>query len=329
MTKPDILQQGIANKTDPGDKVALLRVVRSLGPRGRFFGEWASKQIGSESATVRFEAVRTVAAIGYRDAVRPLVARLTHDTGRILDAIVDALHELTGESHGASPAAWGRWLAKNPGLSKKKKKGPTVVSPRKKTVSTYFGLPQEGNSIIYVIDRSDSMARGMRGGSRLAKARRELSKAIGELPETTRFNVVEFAIRVKAWKDGLQPASPENVKEAREWLQTLDPKAGTSSYDALERAFLTANHRTTDRFHELLVETIFFLSDGEPTRRTGGFMSPLVLDAPERILSAVRRWNAADRVVLHTIGLGLERKGSAAFMRTLAEQNGGRFVAFR
>ncbi|MFQ5505683.1 MAG: VWA domain-containing protein, partial [Planctomycetota bacterium] len=229
---------------------------------------------------------------------------------------------------GALPDAWRRWLKKRTDASARPG-GETFSDPRLK-YGSYFGIPLEGQAIVYVYDRSDSMERGMRrGGRRIDKSRRELSRALGELRESVRFNIVAFSIKVRPWSRELRQASPANVKEARAWLRSLDPSAGTSSYDALERAFQLAGHRTSDRFWELEVETIFFLSDGEPTRRTGGFRMPLVRDDPERILSAVRRWNATGRVVVHTIGLGLARASAPRFMQSLAEQNGGRFVAFR
>ena len=333
MTSPGLLKRALDKHLQPGDTIAMLRVVRSLGPRGRFFAKWVTQRLSADSATIRLEAMRSVVAVGIQDAMPQLVDRLAHETGRLKQAAIVVLEELSGKTFGDSILAWHRWLKKEAEAAKKskpRKEGDTSPTKKHESVSTYFGIPQEGDSILYVYDRSDSMKRGMRkGGSRISRSRKELSKALGLLPQTTRFNIVAFSVKLNPWRKELQPATEKNVEAARKWLYSMDPNAGTSSFDALERAFQFAGHGTSDRFYELDVETIFFLSDGEPTVRTGGLRAPIAYDKPQRILSAIRRWNAANRIVIHTIGLGLTKSSAIVFMQGLAAQNGGQFAAFR
>ncbi len=330
---PSALQSALGRAAAPGKAVAVLRIIAALGARGGSFRAWAEAKLEHESQTLRLEAARTLAAIRARPSVPKLIHRLVSDTGRVREAIVAALETLSGVSLGISAGAWQKWWRGHvgeDGLLPPPKVGVTGAKPLRPKYPTYFGIPQEGNSILYVFDRSDSMARALAsGGRRIDRARRELGKALKALPATTTFNIVSFSVRVEPWSSSMQLATPQHIAAARKWLRRLDLKGGTSSYDALERAFDLAGCGPEDRFHEFQVETVFFLSDGEPTVRTGGALRALARDDPRRILSAIRRWNALGRVTVHTIGIGLGFKGAGAFMRDLAAQNHGTFVRVR
>ncbi|MCB9883480.1 MAG: hypothetical protein H6832_09130 [Planctomycetes bacterium] len=327
----DLLRTQVSRPLDSGSRIAFFRVVATLGPRGNMFASFLERELEAESATVRLEAARALGAISARRSVPKLIDRLANEQGRVKETIAIALANLTSQNHGLSAEGWKLWL--------KSLESPDAIEPPSGTVppppklpemGEYFGIAQDGASILYVFDRSDSMERGLRsGGIREQRARRELADAIVKLDETTRFNIVAFSIKVRSWAKGFKPATKENIADARRWVFELDMQAGTSTYDALQRSFRLSNSRTIDRFDELDVETIFFLSDGEPTRRTGGTLQPLARDDPQRILSAVRRWNALGRVKIHTVGLALETKGAPILMRGLAEQSGGTFVAIR
>jgi hypothetical protein len=63
------------------------------------------------------------------------------------------------------------------------------------------------------------------------------------------------------------------------------------------------------------VDTVFFLSDGEPT--VGEFVQT------EDIRAEIHRVNQLRRVVIHCIAIGNFQKN---FMESLAKENGGLFV---
>lgn len=330
--KVDALRNALRRISENGPRIAFIRVIETLGKRGNMFASWVAKQLERESATVRLEAARTLGKIAARKSVPVLVDQLAKERGRVKEAIVVALGQLTGVSHGRSAEAWKKWLLSldDPENPPSPSTGTVAVVPPPPEMGTYFTIAQDGTSILYVLDRSDSMERGLRsGGIRIQRARKELADALQALTEETQFNIVAFSIKVRPWENGFQAATKENLRTARKWLFELDLQAGTSSYDAIERAFRLAGSRGIDRFDELDVETLFFLSDGEPTRRTGGAMQPLVRDDPLRILSAVRRWNALGRVKIHSVGMALATASAPVFMQGLAVQNGGRFVAIR
>lgn len=327
----DALRRTLARPLEPGPRVAFVRVVEGLGKRMRVFLPWLRKQLEHESESLQIEAVRALGASGDLSLVPLLVARMPAVSGRPREEIARALHRLTGLAHGMDAKAWRDWLDSLEDVKEIKAATGTVVAPPElKKMGEYFTIAQQGKSIHYVLDRSDSMERGLADGSvRIRRARKELARAVRALDPSTRFNIISFSIKVRPWESGLQIADKKNVARARKWIFELDLQAGTSSYDALERSFRLAGCRSTDRFDELEIETMFFLSDGEPTRRTGGRMKPLVRDDPKRILSAVRRWNPLARVQLHTIGLALQTSSAPMLMRGLAEEHGGIFVAIR
>ena len=72
--KIDLLRRTLRRSLSPSAAIALLRVIRKLGPRGRIFAAWCRSQLHAESATVLIEALRTIAALRARDFVGRLVA---------------------------------------------------------------------------------------------------------------------------------------------------------------------------------------------------------------------------------------------------------------
>ena len=64
------------------------------------------------------------------------------------------------------------------------------------------------------------------------------------------------------------------------------------------------------------MDTIYFMTDGTPTVGK--------LKKPEEILAAVREWNRTAHITIHAIGVGAEC--DAAFLKALADENGGVFV---
>ena len=69
---------------------------------------------------------------------------------------------------------------------------------------------------------------------------------------------------------------------------------------------------------------LFLLTDGEPTVSPAAGLDAIEFDDPGAIRAAVRRWNAFDRVVVHTIAMGDETENE--LMPGLASDNGGRAV---
>ena len=155
---------------------------------------------------------------------------------------------------------------------------------------------------MFVIDTSGSM-----NGLRLQTAKRELTTAVNALPSDAELGILVFNTQVTVWRPALIPATPAAKQEATYFIRNLAAGGRTAAYDALDRAF------------HFDPEAIYFLSDGEPT--CGRIV------ALDGILAAVRAGNRNRRISIYSIGIAPGAPGSLLelFMKTLAEQNFGRF----
>jgi hypothetical protein len=247
-------------------------------------------------------------------AVPPLLDRLAlavNEDLRVADALASALERISGRVYGCDVAQWRTWWATVKDLPWERTAGPagggTAAGLR------YYGFPVRSSKVVFVLDVSRSM--GWNG--RLEIARDELLEVLEHLPRTTRFNLVTFSDRAHTWEGGLVPATLANIHRAAAYVRRQEPVNGTAAYEALQAAFADPD-----------ADTIFFLSDGQPSGGT-------VID-PELILAEVRGWNRFRRVKIHAIALlrgeppsafaGLENAQRAEeFMKRLAAENDGRF----
>ncbi|MHC5210252.1 MAG: HEAT repeat domain-containing protein [Planctomycetota bacterium] len=218
----------------------------------------------------------------------------------------------------------------------------------------FLGLETKSENILFVIDVSGSMeipfgdpdrlkAMGREYSSlkRLEIVKEELMYTIRELPDTTSFNILSFAKDVDEWKKAPARANVLNKNNATTWVQRLRPlggqAAGFRAQTGLDRAaaeegatnthlaLLTALGEDPDKKRgngfvtdapKSPLDTIFFLTDGEPT--TGESVDMNV------IRQEVRRLNEFRGVQIHVIYVG--EFGGDDFEK-LARENGGLFVA--
>jgi Ca-activated chloride channel family protein len=104
--------------------------------------------------------------------------------------------------------------------------------------------------LVLVIDTSGSMH-----GDSLAQAKRAVAKALDQLGEGDRFNLIEFNDRVHALFDQAQPVNPARLQRARSFLAGLSAEGGTEMRPALARALAQPGHAG-------LLRQIVFLTDG-------------------------------------------------------------------
>ncbi|MCK6461525.1 MAG: HEAT repeat domain-containing protein [Planctomycetes bacterium] len=275
--------------------------------------------------------VRETAAIAAgREKAEPLfdelVLLMREGNLRAKRAAYEAMAAISGQDFGYAPDIWAKWW-------QEKKKGNVGASGELKdragiTVATYYDFKIFSDRILFIVDVSGSMEwPESRAGdpNRIAVAKRELIKVIKALDEKTLFNLATFAGHVNTWKkDGEIPATEANKKEALAWIEgALLPRGATNTYGALIEGFE----------RNPLVDTVYFLSDGIPS--TGKY------EVPEEILIKLRYANRFRRVIVNTIALAIGKPAiekaekyedpeeMAAFMRLLAEWNGGTCVDIR
>jgi Ca-activated chloride channel family protein len=134
-----------------------------------------------------------------------------------------------------------------------------------------------------VIDVSGSMA-----GAKLDQAKAALAQALGTLRPADRFRLIAFSTMVTNFRDGFTPATAENVRVARDFVDRLAANGGTNIRGALEAVLGTA-------VAEERLPLILFLTDGLPT---------VGEQAPERIADFAA--GHVGRARIFTVGVGTD-----------------------
>lgn len=151
----------------------------------------------------------------------------------------------------------------------------------------FFGLKAEGRRIVFVVDKSGSMAL-----RRFEIATRELVNAVRGLEKGQHFQVILFDELSLAMPGApMKPVSPDSLRRLRDWLAHITPDGGTDPTAAIQDAM-----RGTP-------DCIFFLSDGEFPESVRAFIASL---APELL-------------IIHTISLELD----SPMMLQIAEDHRG------
>ena len=296
---------------------AALNEIRRLGRRNTadLFRErlshpdWSTRLIALHA----LEDQRDVALLG------PIVEQMQSESGRMSIEFGDTLFRLTGEPFGDSAAVWKRWFdnegkdARIIDESEVERLLAMAEERRLKDVSgaEFFGIRIESHRVAFVVDVSGSMQEPTRGRyvnepgkPRIEVAKAELSKAIEALEENALFNILPFSAGVETWiPDGVEASKESTREEALEYVSRLGPFGGTNLFGGLEAAFEDQD-----------VDTIFVLSDGEPS--VGDIIDP------QLIREAIQEMNATRDVVIHAVSVGLDLE----ILRWLAEDTGGTYV---
>ena len=320
--------------------VALLAVSARAATSGELVAP-VLNLLAHRSPVVRELAAQALAALARPECVQPLVEQIGQEAGRTRQRFGRALEVLTRQPLPDHAGAWANWWNDH---------GQAVLSgqyelgggtPRssagrqERDRERYHDIPIDGDSILYVLDRSRSMRKRLKGSltlpdgrilddRRILRAMVELVRSLHTLTASKQFNIVAFGAGSLAFADEMQRASEENIEAAERWVYALALEIGTSMYDGMDLAFALGGRPERDGFHEIAFDTMFVLTDGVPSISTAPGIPGVVLDSTDGILAAARRWNLLNRVVIHSIGLGDEFAGP--FLGALAANNGGHFV---
>lgn len=274
--------------------------------------------------STRFIAIDALEAIKDKQAVPKLIARMAVESGRMKKRIAEALWTLTAQPFDEDVAKWQGWwteaaekfaVATEKDLDKAAaERERRRLAARTTSQAKFFGIKVESHRVIFILDVSGSMLESMygryvgkRGAARIDVAKLELAQAIKNLDAGTLFNVFTFSSSVARWqKDGIVVKSPETQAAALEWIERLGASGATNLYDSVKQAFEDKD-----------VDTIFVMSDGEPTNGE-------VID-PHRIREDVAFWNKHRKIKLHTIAIG----GNLEVLEWLAKDSGGNYVQMR
>ncbi|MBI5359569.1 MAG: HEAT repeat domain-containing protein [Planctomycetes bacterium] len=286
---------------------------------------------------VKYTAAEALGFMGSLDAVGPLVDALQKESGRVKDEIVSALGLLTKNNFGDNPPLWKDWYEKNKAdlqTAINRNDAPKNTPLVKEAKTTYYGLNVTAKRPIFLIDISMSMSflitdseagkmppgadgSALAANAKLNIAKQELMKVINSLADDVRFNIISYSDNVERWDKDLAPANSKMKKSAADYIDKLKLKGKTNIYDALEMAFNMAGVGAADKNYALGVDAIYFLTDGKPTLGQ--------IQDTNKILEKVREWNKLSKIAIFTIALGQDTE--EAFLKKLAEDNGGTFVS--
>lgn len=274
--------------------------------------------------STRLLAIEGLAGMRQAASVGKLIERMGEEGGRIKKQLAEALFALTAQPFEEEEARWQKWwetAQKDFRVATRKEvdKARSARERRRLTQRTtskakFFGIRVESHRVIFVLDVSGSMLESMygrqvkgRGAARIDVAKDELTQAIENLDEGALFNIYAFSSGVERWLEkSIGTSSVKDRQEALTWIERLGAAGGTNLYDSMRQAFQDQD-----------VDTIFVLSDGEPT--TGE-----VID-PHRIREDVRRWNKHRGIKIHTIAIG----GNLEVLEWLAKDAGGTYRQMR
>ena len=282
---------------------------------------------GDKRWNVRSSAVRALAHIRHESSVQFLIDRLRDEkTPRARWDIVAALKSLTGLDFEDDYKQWTQWYVRVKDEYKLPTKQELMEAQHGKGAQDLATAVAQGlygpifsERVVFVFDISGSMSRGTDlQGTRLDIAKRELKKALENVSSKGYFNIVAFAEKITAHKRRLQRAKPKNLLKGIDFVEELSAGGETNIYGALREAFADPD-----------MDTIYLLSDGEPTIGEVGKFGRMIGDNVTQLQRLVRSWNRDRMVVINCIGFfpgeGKNEDKSVAkeFLRKLAKENHG------
>jgi len=303
------------------DAVVRNAALGAAAARGKQHRELLYLALSHADWSTRLAALKLLEEARVPESVGKIVAQMKSEEGRMLHEFADTLFDLTGQPFRTRWGNWEAWWEKEGAgfkpISKselrKRRKEEEERRLRQVTAVKFFGIRIISHRVIFIIDVSGSMNEitrakyvGDQGEARITVAQRELRKCIDGLDSKALFNILTFSGGVDPWlKDGVVDSGARSRDEAREFVDRLGAMGGTNLYGALRHAFGDPD-----------VDTIFVLSDGEPS--TGDVIDPF------EIRAHVKRWNAERDIVINSIAVG----GSFQILEWLAEDSGGTHVRF-
>lgn len=252
---------------------------------------------------VRVAAIRALGFTRAADAVAFLVARMEDRTGRERHAIRQALTRLTGVDMGDLASSWALWWQGEATSFAAPDADEALFADLAKDADRYafYGLEVHSDRVAFVLDTSGSMQ-----GKRIASLKEQLERILAALPERAWINFLFFSSGVDAWQEKLKPLTPANRNAALSRVRYLEANGGTNFHAGVMAAFDDED-----------VDTIYILSDGEPTAGEVTSMPAICRRVEER--------NRHRRVAIHVVMIGYE----SPELRRLAIDSGGSYAVFQ
>jgi hypothetical protein len=179
----------------------------------------------------------------------------------------------------------------------------------------------------------------LRVATRWDAVRKEFVHSVFVLSPRVHFNVVWYESKPDPWKQELVPATWTNKLDCLKHVDRLNASGNTNIWDALEMAFkmvetpqrpdvIQLDRRANYATVVAGADTFFLMTDGLPNEGR--------VVTTDGILSELRKVNRLRKVAVHVICVGdvvpgapLGANPDPAFLKRIADENGGEFVHIR
>ena len=323
--------------------IAVADAVRSFGGKSKEATIKTVSGLSHKAWQVRVTACQALKVYGTAECMDQLIRRFQVESGRLTKEIYAALKAVSNDDLGKNPDTWKRWWDKQ----KEKYGGFDPNAPPKPTTEDeerygrqdrappgtphYYGRRIFSKSVAFVMDTSGSMSTNItvpqdastrlgdipRKGTRMAIAQVVLAGAIKKLNPKTRFNLVFFSTKVRPWKKNLVAASGGMKNSAEGAIMSQPPDGETNIHGALKAALGLHNKPSLTPSLDNIPDTVFFLTDGSPTRGE--------ITATPELLGWFRNINRFGKIKLHIVAFGTLGV-DLGFLRQLAEAGDGDFI---
>jgi hypothetical protein len=196
---------------------------------------------------------------------------------------------------------------------------PSLFNAKASTASL-FGIEDSGQRILILFDDGGSvLTKARKSGVSIHKIKEEVIKLIDGLNANTLFGLINFVRQIGTFNDYLVPATVENKKAARQWIQThfgTRRKNTSLCYDinGIQGAFQVGFQMNPD--------IIFLISDADFQRSTDSSRGE---DVPWEQLKQTLQSQQKDipkKVRIHFIGFQVEEVHSSEMMRIIKRYGG-------
>ncbi|XP_069045730.1 inter-alpha-trypsin inhibitor heavy chain H3 isoform X1 [Lepisosteus oculatus] len=121
-------------------------------------------------------------------------------------------------------------------------------------------LQRVPKNVVFVIDESGSM-----GGRKIEQTREALHAILNDIQEEDYFALLVFDDRLRKWKPSLTKATPESLREAKQFVETIQARGGTDiNWSVLEAVKMLKDDLANHTLPERSVSLIILLTDGQP-----------------------------------------------------------------
>lgn len=242
------------------------------------------------------------------------------------DAVHASLFQLTGQDFVDDPEKWKAWITEQGTripwkmlprsdyaefLKLQKLLKPLEDDPAV-NMASFYGLEIRGKGALFILDVSGSMS----ADDRISKLKGQMSNLLTALQNKSanlRYGILTFGESVDSCFSarGMALNDEKNHKQAVQFVDRIQADGGTPMCEAF-------NHALTRILPEGNIDTLVFLSDGQPSDGT-----------PAMVLDLAQRIHTQFKVRIHCISIGEETlPGSTepSLLKQIADACGGTFT---